>query len=725
MYREKIIECLMLKLVSYLLEDIIEMTDNYTFIDLFAGIGGMRLAFENAGFKCVYTSEWDEHAKKMYELNYGELPDGDITLVDEKSIPDHNVLLAGFPCQPFSISGKKEGFADTRGTLFFDVLRIAQEKRPDILLLENVKHLVHHDSGRTLQVILRSLRELGYKVDWRLLNGKDFGLPQNRERIIIVATRDREFDFDLIETKPSVRLEEVLEKDGDFEYLDPSEYTLIPEEFVKEQKSGLIFVGYRNKKIRVAGVKPGTEHLSRVHKQPNRIYSAKGTHPTIPSQETSGRFFVYHEGKVRKLTLKECYRIMGFPDSFQLVEPIGECYKRVGNSVCVPMIEAIAKEFKEQILAMRGSDVVRTHYDVLEEIYSEAARTSLEEINITEEELDILQEIVNTSEKRKGVYSVLVTSLVHKILNPNQDVRLHQTNMPNGYSGRSIDTRYVTPFLKSVAFPAMKESGWLTRSLEQNRPYDRDFPGKISPPSLKDAFLEVLDRIETYDADPKSYLLALFIMSLEDLKTRSVEIINPIDSESNIPIRTIMSYLISHFNNTYEHTSGASRLPVLALYSVYQCMMEELQRFEGKVLEPLGNHTSADLRSGSVGDIEIKDAQTGEVYEGVEVKHGIKIDEIMIQDAYKKFKKTPIQRYYILSSVGIEPSEVEGITELVETIEKEHGCQVIPNGLINSLNYYLRLIQNTDKFIDYYVHNLATDQTIKKEHKNYWNEMFK
>ncbi|HFH7542335.1 TPA: DNA (cytosine-5-)-methyltransferase, partial [Streptococcus agalactiae] len=272
----------------------------------------------------------------MYELNFGEKPDGDITKVDENDIPEHNVLLAGFPCQPFSISGKKEGFADTRGTLFFDVLRIVKAKQPDVILLENVKHLVHHDSGRTLQVILRSLRDLEYKVSWRLLNGKDFGLPQNRERIIIIASRDREFDFDLVEKKEPVILEDFLDKEGEFEFLDPSDYTLIDEEHIKVQKSGLIFVGHRNKKIRSVGVRPGTEHLSRVHKQPNRIYSAKGTHPTLPSQETSGRFFILHEGKVRKLTLRECYRIMGFPDDFELVDPVGECYKRVGNSVCVP-----------------------------------------------------------------------------------------------------------------------------------------------------------------------------------------------------------------------------------------------------------------------------------------------------------------------------------------------------------------------------------------------------
>lgn len=700
------------------------MSKQYTFIDLFAGVGGMRLGLERAGLKCVYTSEWDSHAKEMYELNFGDKPDGDITKVDENDIPEHNVLLAGFPCQPFSISGKKEGFADTRGTLFFDVLRIVKAKQPDVILLENVKHLVHHDSGRTLQVILQSLRDLEYKVSWRLLNGKDFGLPQNRERIIIIASRDREFDFDLVEKKDPVILEDFLDKEGEFEFLDPSEYTLIDEEHIKVQKSGLIFVGHRNKKIRTVGVRPGTEHLSRVHKQPNRIYSAKGTHPTLPSQETSGRFFILHEGKVRKLTLSECYRIMGFPDGFELVEPVGECYKRVGNSVCVPMIEAIAKQIDAQILSKRGKESMPTHYDVLEDIYRRVQNTSLEEIDVTEEEAELLQIIVDESEKRKGVYTVLITSLVHKALYPEQDIRLHQQSIPGGYAGRTIDTKYVTPFLKSVGFPAMKESGWLTRSLEQNRPYDKEFPGKITPIRLKEAFLEILNWVETYEADPVPYLQYLFVASLIEQQQRTVQIVNPIDRESNIPIRTIMSYLVEHFNHQYDHVSGASRLPVLALYSVYQCMMDELQRFDGKELLPLGNHTSADLRSGSVGDIEIADIETGEIYEAVEVKHGIRINKIMVDDAYKKFKHTSIQRYYILSSVGIEPGEEAEIMNLVEEIESEHGCQVIPNGLIHSLRYYLRLIQDTDRFIDYYVQNLEADQTIKKEHKRYWNDMF-
>lgn len=322
----------------------------FTFIDLFAGIGGIRIAMQNSGGKCVYSSEWNAQAQKTYLANYGEMPFGDITKESTKNyIPDgFDVLCAGFPCQPFSISGKQKGFEDTRGTLFFDICSIVSKKRPKVIFLENVKHLVHHDNGNTLKTILAKLSELGYNISWRVLNGADYGVPQNRERIIIVGTLDGRFDFDKIKKKPRTHLIDFLDKEGDFEYLTPDEYTLL--ENPKEQpESGLIFAGYRNKSIRKAGVRPGTEHLSRVHKQPNRIYSVFGIHPTLPSQESSGRFFVLTEDhRVRKLTVNECWRIMGFPESYKKVSPVGDQYKQLGNSVCIPMIEAVADEINNQ-----------------------------------------------------------------------------------------------------------------------------------------------------------------------------------------------------------------------------------------------------------------------------------------------------------------------------------------------------------------------------------------
>lgn len=322
----------------------------YKFIDLFAGIGGFRQGFERENFECVFTSEFDESCKDVYEKNYGERPYGDITKIDPRDIPDFDVLLGGFPCQPFSISGKKKGFEDTRGTLFFNVCQIIEEKQPRVVVLENVKHLIHHDKKRTFKVIIDSLIDLGYNVTYKILNSKNFGLPQNRERIFIIAVKDNFFDFDKLQYKKNVILHDFLDTENNFEYLDPSEYTLI--ENPKKQESGLIFVGYRNKNMWKNGVRENTEHLSRVHRQPNRIYSSYGVHPTIPSQETAGRFFIYlpNENRVRKLTLNECYRIMGYDEKFLRHEKSAEQYKQIGNSIAIPVVQSVAKSILDQNL---------------------------------------------------------------------------------------------------------------------------------------------------------------------------------------------------------------------------------------------------------------------------------------------------------------------------------------------------------------------------------------
>ena len=324
------------------------MGNDIRFIDLFCGVGGIRLGMESSGFKCVFSSDINEECKRTYKENFGEEPYGDITLIDEKDIPDHEILCAGFPCQPFSISGKMKGFTDTRGTLFFEICRIIQEKKPKVVLLENVKHLVHHDNGKTLDVIIKSLEGLGYTVSWSILNSSDFGVPQNRERIIIIGTNDGTlFDFSMLQHKKAKSMKSILQKTGDFKFLDKSEYTLLDNPV--RQKSGLIFAGYRNKKIRENGIRQGTEHLSRVHKQPNRIYSVNGIHPTLPSQETSGRYWVLlNDGKVRKLTLKECWSLMGFPKSYKKVSSTCEQYRQLGNSVVVPVFTEIARNIKLQ-----------------------------------------------------------------------------------------------------------------------------------------------------------------------------------------------------------------------------------------------------------------------------------------------------------------------------------------------------------------------------------------
>jgi DNA (cytosine-5)-methyltransferase 1 len=323
-----------------------EVTE-FTFIDLFAGIGGFRIPLQQIGGKCVFSSEFNQYAQESYQKNFGEFPFGDITNLDVDVVPEHDVLCAGFPCQPFSISGKMMGFEDTRGTLIYHVFKIIQSRQPRVVFLENVEHLMHHDNGNTLRVIKNNLIELGYKVSIKVLNASDFGLPQNRERVIIICSRDDEFNFEKLKTYPRIKLKDVLDSDGEFEYLEES-YTILSE--MKVQKSGLIFAGYRNKKIRGAGVRPGTEHLSRVHKQPNRIYSTEGIHPALPSQELSGRFWIYHEGIVRKLTIDECFRIMGFPENYIKIESKSELYRQIGNSVAIPMVREVGLEIKNQLL---------------------------------------------------------------------------------------------------------------------------------------------------------------------------------------------------------------------------------------------------------------------------------------------------------------------------------------------------------------------------------------
>lgn len=297
----------------------------FTFIDLFAGIGGMRIAFERAGGKCVFTSEWDKFAAQTYAANFGEVPAGDITKVPLNSIPQHNILLAGFPCQPFSNAGLKLGFDDTRGTLFFDVAQIIKKKKPEMVLLENVKGFVIHDRGRTHTVVLNVLEELGYQVHSRVLNASDFGVPQNRERIYIVAIRaDLEqasrFEFPT-PPKPPTRVGQILETRVD------RKYTL----------SNKLWSGHKRR--------------LREHRERGNGFGYSLFGPESPRTSTiSARYYkdgseilIRTRGNPRKITPREAARLQGFPDSFVIPVSDTQAYKQFGNSVAVPVVEAIAK----------------------------------------------------------------------------------------------------------------------------------------------------------------------------------------------------------------------------------------------------------------------------------------------------------------------------------------------------------------------------------------------
>ena len=697
---------------------------NIRFIDLFAGIGGFRIAFEREGYKCVFSSEIDEHACNMYKENFGDDPYCDITKVDVNTIPEFDVLCAGFPCQAFSISGKQKGFYDdTRGTLFFDICRILENKNPKVFVLENVQNLEKHDKGNTLRVMISALQSLGYTVQYKVLNAKDFNVPQNRERIIIVGNKiGKFFDFNKIEKITIESMRDFLDKSGEFEYLNPNEYTII-KQAKRQEKSGLIFAGYRNKKMRTVGVRPGTENLSRVHKQPNRIYSIEGIHPTIASQETCGRYWIYDGTNVRKLTLNECYRFMGFPENFKKIGSKAKLYERIGNSVCVNMIQEIARQIKKQLFD-EGDVIMNNPTQFLEKIYLESENIkNISELDLNNEQIKWVKNITDAEETSKGVFTALFSSITYKCLHTEQDVRYHKISLENGYSGRSFDTKYVTPFLKSKQFyGAMKESGWLTRSIEQPYPFTLDFPGKINNKQVKDAFLKILNDIEENNANPNTYLKAIIKLCLLNKQQKAVAIINPIKREGTLNIIDILEYLKKHFYYKYS-SRGASILPVIAIYSIYECIINELKRFEGKELEPLNSHTSCDRSSGATGDIVVRDIKSKELYEIVEVKFDIKPDSIMVMDAYKKIKDTNIQRYYILSTVHCDEEERMKIDNLIEHIRTEHGCQIIVNGVFDTLKYYLRLINSTDTFINNYVRNLSQDTEINFEHKIAWNRI--
>lgn len=317
------------------------LKSQFTFIDLFAGIGGMRLAYENVGGRCVYSNEWNKYSQQTYYANFGEQPEGDITKVDAKTIPDHDILVAGFPCQPFSIAGvskkisfgRKTGFEDkTQGTLFFDVCRILKEKRPKAFMLENVKNLKSHDKGRTFKTILESLDELKYKVFFAVLDGQNF-VPQHRERIIIVGFDmerygdDIEFDFDITPVNPKPVMRDILEKKVDDKYtLSDNLWTYLQNYAAKHRTAGNGF-GY--------GIAPldGVSRTisARYHKDGSEILIAqKGKNP-------------------RRLTPRECARLQGFPESFVIPVSDTQAYRQFGNSVVVPLIENVAKLIVEKI----------------------------------------------------------------------------------------------------------------------------------------------------------------------------------------------------------------------------------------------------------------------------------------------------------------------------------------------------------------------------------------
>ena len=361
------------------------------------------------------------------------------------------------------------------------------------------------------------------------------------------------------------------------------------------------------------------------------------------------------------------------------------------------------------------------HSDVLQKIYDNAiniAFTNSAAFDYLHENVrECVDDIVSRSENNKGLVTVLTTLLTHKIVEPSQDIRYHQAGMQNGFAGRGIDQNYVTPFMKRVSFPSMAESGWLTRSLEQAHPYTLDYPGKITPKEVKEAFLKIIDKIQTYNHSPYDILLYLFVLLIRQRDSMKVELAKP----HSLSIAAIVELQRSHFSAKYT-CAGASRLPTLAIYAAYKCMMSQLSRYEKKILCPLENHNSSDTQSGRIGDIDVNN-EDGAAYEGVEIKHEIIITRDHIEDAYEKFKVCNTSRYYLLTTANMDCADWNGLNQEIQRIARIHGCQVIVNGVYPTLMYYLRLLKDTAEFVDNYVECMKNDDTIKFQHKAMWNDL--
>lgn len=294
------------------------------FIDLFAGIGGIRIPFDELGYRCVFSSEWDKAARATYEANFDERPCGDITRIPAREIPAHDLLLAGFPCQAFSIMGKMKGFDDMRGTMFFEVARILEYHRPQALLLENVKQLATHDKGKTLSTILQTLGSLGYHAKWSILNALDFGLPQKRERIIIVGFLNPRFceAFDFNFPKRPYRLADILEPD------DAVDRSLFASERIVEKRR--------------TGIAGKNEFYPSVWHENKSGNISVLDHACALRTGASYNYLLING--TRRPSSRELLRLQGFPESYRIVVSHGEIRRQTGNSVAVPMIRAVARE---------------------------------------------------------------------------------------------------------------------------------------------------------------------------------------------------------------------------------------------------------------------------------------------------------------------------------------------------------------------------------------------
>lgn len=340
-------------------------------------------------------------------------------------------------------------------------------------------------------------------------------------------------------------------------------------------------------------------------------------------------------------------------------------------------------------------------------------------ISIPENQQHFLNVVGENIRTQKGVFTVLVTLITHKILHIEQDIRFHQSSMEGGFSGRSIDYQYITPTLKELGLPSMAESGWLTRSLEQPFPYTLDYGGKISNKVVKEAFLNIIDFVEKQPEKSEEILRIILGLAIETSKLSQIEI-TPLANPESLTISKIIDALERHFNFHYK-THGGSKLPVLAFYAIYQSLILELKRYNGCVLEKLGSHTASDRTSKTAGDIQI--FKEDKLFEAIEIKLDKEIDVTMIRIAIEKIYKYNPSRYYILSVKNVKSEDKVEIETLISNLKTSHGCQLVINGVLPSLKYYLRLLENIQDFIHSYSDLIEKDSELQDLHKRQWNSI--
>jgi len=360
------------------------------------------------------------------------------------------------------------------------------------------------------------------------------------------------------------------------------------------------------------------------------------------------------------------------------------------------------------------------HREKLLELYQNSSNSHLHN-SLPNKLKEDIRTIAENCFKQKGVFTVVITLAIHKILYPKQDIRLHQSSMENGFSGRSLDTKYITPTLKELGLPSMAESGWLTRSLEQPYPYDMNYNGKISDISVKNSFLRTVDFIQNNPQMVSSLILNLLKIVRKKVSENKVRI-TPLNNPKSLNIDDIIKLLENHFSYDYK-TRGGSKLPVIAFYAIFKSIVAEVSRYKDCYLGELGSHTASDLTSKTAGDIEIYDSNK-KLIEAIEIKHSKIIDVNIVRVAVEKIHKFNPIRYCIFSFNNVKKEDVEKIANIIKSVEFEHGCQIIVNGIIPTLKYYLRLILRLSDFVENYRKLVEEDEELKKIHKDKLVEFF-